>query len=357
MEKALEKMCNEGKVLNWYNLSKLMTNEAANVAGRMPKRRGSPGHKGHEEEAQEEHKRITEISSELFSLIEASKWCLMVEEKEQKILSINEERSRKTCRKKLRGWERRWWKQIICQCQKAEKEMDLGRMYLYQLLKKLGMRDSKTASARDYFTPQEYKLHFEKVSKDRNEESEETRQKAIERIVDMKDSEVAKKEADKLNSSITRDEILRESSKVNDGAPGLYNVRITYVRQASTTTQKAICNVLLEMTNKHPSEWETLVNTGLVVPLFKKGQRDNINNYRGVCLLSMASRILARVMASRLRILAEAVGVLDENQDGFQIGRSTDAAQICVRLHEDRAICQCKQYYRTLDTFGNTFGY
>ena len=159
---------------------------------------------------------------------------------------------------------------------------------MYQLLNKLGMRDSKTASAREYFTPQEYKLHFEKVSKDRNEESEETRQKAIERIVDMKDSEVAKKEADKLNSPITQDEILREWSKVNDGAPGLDNVRIAYVRQASTTTQKAICNVILEMTNKHPSEWETLVKTGLVVPLFKKGQRDNINNYRGVCLLSMA---------------------------------------------------------------------
>ena len=30
------------------------------------------------------------------------------------------------------------------------------------------------------------------------------------------------------------------------------------------------------------------------------------------------------------------MGVLDENQDGFRIGRSTaDAAQICVRLHEE----------------------
>ena len=38
------------------------------------------------------HKRITEISSELFSLIETSKRCLTVEEKEQKILLINEKR-------------------------------------------------------------------------------------------------------------------------------------------------------------------------------------------------------------------------------------------------------------------------
>jgi len=44
------------------------------------------------------------------------------------------------------------------------------------------------ASAKEYFTPQEYKLHFEKVSKDRNEESEATRQKTIERIIDMRDN-------------------------------------------------------------------------------------------------------------------------------------------------------------------------
>ena len=92
MEKASEKMVSEGKVLNWYNLSKLMTSEAANVAGRMPKRMESPWLEGHEKEAQEEHKRITEISSELFSLIETSKRCLTVEEKEQKILLINEKR-------------------------------------------------------------------------------------------------------------------------------------------------------------------------------------------------------------------------------------------------------------------------
>ena len=123
-EKAMEKIVKEGKVQNWYNLSKLMTNEAANVVGRMPKRRQSPWLEGHEEEAQGEHKRITELTSELLSLIEASKRCLTEEEKQQKILLIKEKReekrrSRKTFRKKLRRWERTWWKQIICQCQKG----------------------------------------------------------------------------------------------------------------------------------------------------------------------------------------------------------------------------------------------
>ena len=81
---------------------------------------------------------------------------------------------------------------------------------MYQLLKKLGMRDSKTTSAREYFNSRQDKVHFENVSKDRNEENEETRKKAIEKIKDLKDNEAAMNEADKLNSPITQEEILAE---------------------------------------------------------------------------------------------------------------------------------------------------
>ena len=73
----------------------------------------------------------------------------------------------------------------------------------------------------------------------------------------------------------------------------------------------------MDIVNKDPCEWEEMVKVGLVVPLLKKGQQDYITNYRGICLLSMASRILTRIMASRLGNCGEAVGVLNENQDGF----------------------------------------
>ena len=53
------------------------------------------------------------------------------------------------------------------------------------------MRDSKTTSAKEYFNSRQDKVHFKNVSKDRNEENEETRKKAIEKIKDMKDNEAA----------------------------------------------------------------------------------------------------------------------------------------------------------------------
>ena len=86
----------------------MITKEAAGVAGRVPKRWGSLWLEGHKEEAQAEDRRMTEISSEKFSLIEASKQFLMNEETEQKDLAIKEKRAerirrRKIFRTKLRG--------------------------------------------------------------------------------------------------------------------------------------------------------------------------------------------------------------------------------------------------------------
>ena len=79
-----------------------------------------------------------------------------------------------------------------------------------------------------------------------------------------------------------------------------------------------------------------LLRLGVVVPLFKKGDRNNPGNYRGVCLLSMGSRIVARIVACRLREWAEEMGLMDDNQAGFRSGRSTvDVTQMMMRMQED----------------------
>ena len=82
--------------------------------------------------------------------------------------------------------------------------------------------------------------------------------------------------------------------------------------------------------------WEESFKIGQIVPLLKKGDCNDPNNYRGVCLLPMASRILARLLSRRLREWSESLGLLDENESGFRPGRSTaDASQMLVRIQED----------------------
>ena len=45
---------------------------------------------------------------------------------------------------------------------------------------------------------------------------------------------------------------------------------------------------------------------------------------------------MARLVACRLRVWAEEMGLMDDNQAGFRSGRSTaDATQVMMRLQED----------------------
>ena len=80
---------------------------------------------------------------------------------------------------------------------------------------------------------------------------------------------------------------------------------------------------------------------GVIIPLFKKGDKSYPNNYRGICLLPILSRVLGRILATRIRVWAEEMNLLDENQAGVRKGRSTaDATQIFIRIQGDSMILQ-----------------
>ena len=79
-----------------------------------------------------------------------------------------------------------------------------------------------------------------------------------------------------------------------------------------------------------------MAKTEWVVHLFKKGELDDSNNYRGACLLIVSGRILARIMPCKLTIWAKEIGVLDESQDDIRVVTSSaDTPQICMRLYEE----------------------
>ena len=59
---------------------------------------------------------------------------------------------------------------------------------VYQLLKQIGMRDLKGGPRSDYFTPEEFKEHFEKVSENRHENDRETRNSVFNNITDRRSS-------------------------------------------------------------------------------------------------------------------------------------------------------------------------
>ena len=82
--------------------------------------------------------------------------------------------------------------------------------------------------------------------------------------------------------------------------------------------------------------WDKWLMSGVMCPLFKKGNRRMKGNYRGVVLLAMGSRVLARVCAKRMRWWSEHMNLMHENQWRFREGRSTaDVTQVIVKMKED----------------------
>ena len=58
-----------------------------------------------------------------------------------------------------------------------------------------------------------------------------------------------------------------------------------------------------------------------IVTIFKKGSRTECGNYRGISLLPVAGKILAKVPLNRLQPLSESI--IPETQCGFRPGRDT----------------------------------
>ena len=69
-----------------------------------------------------------------------------------------------------------------------------------------------------------------------------------------------------------------------------------------------------------PERWKE----GVISPIFKKGDREKVNNYRGITILNTAYKIYAMVLEKRLKEELEKNHIIPEKtQAGFRSGRST----------------------------------
>ena len=71
--------------------------------------------------------------------------------------------------------------------------------------------------------------------------------------------------------------------------------------------------------NLYPESW----TKGLVVPVPKKGDLTNVNNYRGITLTSIFSKIYSLILEERLRTWTENNNIIDDSQFGFRKNKST----------------------------------
>ncbi|KAI3364591.1 hypothetical protein L3Q82_011370 [Scortum barcoo] len=115
---------------------------------------------------------------------------------------------------------------------------------------------------------------------------------------DLPSNEEAEAGDSEVDSSITQAEVTEVVRKLLGGkAPGVDEIRPEYLKCL----------------------WSG--KPGVVVPLFKKGDRRVCSNYRGITLLSLPGKVYARVLERRIRPIVEPR--IQEEQCGFRPGRGT----------------------------------
>ncbi|XP_048002038.1 uncharacterized protein LOC125238682 [Leguminivora glycinivorella] len=71
---------------------------------------------------------------------------------------------------------------------------------------------------------------------------------------------------------------------------------------------------------------EDAFKQAVISPIHKDGNRDDVNNYRPISILPALSKLLERLMNTRLVKYLESNNILSPNQYGFRKGRSTEDA-------------------------------
>jgi hypothetical protein len=63
-----------------------------------------------------------------------------------------------------------------------------------------------------------------------------------------------------------------------------------------------------------------------VIPVHKKGNKRDINNYRPIVSLSVFSKVLEKLVYNRIIVFIESNGIITDTQHGFIVKRSTETA-------------------------------
>ena len=90
-----------------------------------------------------------------------------------------------------------------------------------------------------------------------------------------------------------------------------------------------------------PSQWAT----GLVVPIYKKGDANETNNYRGITLISCFAKVFTSVINSRLKAWQYEHESSTDAQFGFKSNHSTTDAIFILKYLIDRQLSSKKKLY------------
>ena len=136
---------------------------------------------------------------------------------------------------------------------------------------------------------------------------------------------------------VTKNEIIKivENMK-NDTSPGIDNIDIKVVKYVITLISEPISFIFNEclLDGSFPMN----MKIARVTPIYKKGSKNDVNNYRPISVLRIFSKILEKCIYNRLIYFINRYNILLKNQYGFRQGHSTSTAILNLINNINKAI-------------------
>ena len=134
-------------------------------------------------------------------------------------------------------------------------------------------------------------------------------------------------------------------------SPGVDNIPSELLKHGGDGTLKALTALCQKIWNQ--KQWPVEWTQSLVIPLPKKGNLRQCQNYRTISLISHPSKVMLKVILNRLRPQAEEL--LSEEQAGFRAGRSTVEQIFNCRLIIEKHLQHQRDMFHNFIDFKKAF--
>ena len=98
---------------------------------------------------------------------------------------------------------------------------------------------------------------------------------------------------------------------------------------------------LIFASSHFPTSWKN----GIIIALFKKGDKCDVNNYRGITLLSTLGKLFTKILNNRLVFWSDTYNIITDTQAGFRKGRSTVDNIFIIQSIIDSSLGKEKKVY------------
>ena len=238
-------------------------------------------------------------------------------------------RAHRNSRRAMRTAKNEWF---VKKAQEAERGRNGGKL-VWRCIRDLqhgrrGLVPTRSATIRDEegnscYTPedqqQRWRRHFTKILNITSEFSLEELEKVKQRPV-----------RSELDEPPTEEELENAVEKLKNGKAAGESCVVAEMLKA-VCYEEEFMKCLLELAgdvwkeSQVPSDWQNAI----LIPIPNKGDLSLCDNWRGIALLDVVGKLVARVLQERLQKLAE--DVLPESQCGFRAGRSCTDMTFTIR--------------------------